>query len=110
MVYSQIAQEQLYKTFMEVYSSVEFGSQHLIRTIWESVIVAKNEGKITQTKKCLESFPEKIRAYRVVGNQSNPNGFSYTLNKNVAVLFCCRNDDFGVFQLNQKNGVKPGEF
>ena len=79
--FDKINDEDKYQLFKEIYTSVDYGSELLTKEFLK---------KIRELKEKEENSEEYITVYRGIGDKSNPNGFSYSTDFDVARFFAFR--------------------
>ena len=84
--------DDLYNTFIEVYSYVDNGTSILSEKTWNQLLQCKSEKQKEKTIKSLKNYPDEIIVYRGEGSQSTSyeKAFSWTTNKQVAYFFATR--------------------
>lgn len=79
--------DNVYERFIDLYTSCDFGfsalSNEQVRYIFSKKTDA--EKKLTELK--LSEFPSKVKVYRGLGDKSLKQGYSWTLDKNIALMF-----------------------
>lgn len=89
-VLSKIDNKNRYNIFIDTYSSVDFGFNNLtskeILNIFESKTIKQKQKTINKIK----DLPDVIKVYRGIGSKSLKNGYSYTLNWDIARFFAYR--------------------
>lgn len=78
---NKINDEEKYKVFTEIYTSVDYGSEFLTEDLLK---------RIRELNKEKEDSEEYINVYRGIGDKSNQNGFSYSTNYDIARFFAFR--------------------
>ena len=79
--FDKINDEDKYQLFKEIYTSVDYGSELLTKEFLKKIRGLKEREKNPE---------EYIRIYRGIGDKSNPNGFSYSTDFDIARFFAFR--------------------
>jgi len=89
---SKIPQNLIYKLFLDLYTTIDFGSQNINSTAFFQIFSTKTDSQKENTIKKLNKLTDSsvIKVYRGIGDKSNTNGFSYTLNPDIARFFAFR--------------------
>lgn len=86
----KIDKKNRYSIFIDTYSSVDFGFNCLkpqeILNIFESKTIEQKQKTINKMK----DLPKIVKVYRGIGSKSLKNGYSYTLNWDIARFFAYR--------------------
>lgn len=86
----KIDKKKCYSTFIDTYGSVDFGFNCLtsndILNIFESKTIKQKQRTLDKIK----GLPETVKVYRGIGSKSLKEGYSYTLNWDIARFFAYR--------------------
>lgn len=79
-----------YEAFLSAYTSTDYGAIYINENVLKKIVKQKTKEKKENTLKTIINFPDTIHIYRGIGDKSQKNGFSYTLDPNVARFFAFR--------------------
>lgn len=91
-IFDKISDKLKYNLFLKCYCNADFGayklSVHTLNSIWHS----KSQQQIIDTRNELDKLTsdDVLYVYRGIGDKSSSNGYSYTLNHDVARFFAFR--------------------
>lgn len=83
----------LFDTAIDLYTLYDYGFSSLSTDDFDKIVASRTKEHLSVLKEELSDLPDEITVYRGEGDLSSPNGYSYTLDINVATYFAIRYSD-----------------
>jgi len=82
--------EKIFDIATELYINSDYGFGVLDKDLFDKIIKSRTDSHLNDLKSMLKDLPEEVTIYRGEGDFSTPNGYSYSLDKNIAVFFASK--------------------